>query len=116
MSAERISTCRMCAWQPNTWICGNQLIGNRKSPIKQAKIIGFGTLFALFTRRLTLDDAIKRVCERIGIQGRAIVWPYAEACMDVDKPHQLELMRDRPGETAASGSASKEEVSPQTGD
>jgi len=70
-----------------------QLIGNRKSPLKQAKIIGLGVLFALFTRQLTLDDAIKRVCKRIGIQGRAIVWPYAEACMDVDKPHQLELMR-----------------------
>ena len=52
-----------------------------------------GTLIALFTRRLTLEDAIRRVCERIGIQGRAIVWPYAEPCMDVDKPHQLELLR-----------------------
>lgn len=70
------------------------LIGSRKSPLKQAGIIGFGTLFALFTRRLTLEDAVRRVCERIGIQGRAIVWPYAEPCMDVDKPHQLELLRE----------------------
>src|SRR6185295_4260817 len=70
------------------------LIGSRKSPLKQAGIIGFGTLFALFTRRLTLEDAVRRVCDRIGIQGRAIVWPYAEPCMDVDKPNQLELMRE----------------------
>jgi hypothetical protein len=70
------------------------LIGSRKSPLKQASLIGFGTLFALFTRRLTLEDAVKRVCDRIGIQGRAIVWPYAEPCMDVDKPNQLELMRE----------------------
>ena len=69
------------------------LIGSRKSPLKQAGIIGFGTLFALFTRRLTLDDAVKRVCDRIGIKGRAIVWPHAEPCMDVDKPNQLELLR-----------------------
>jgi hypothetical protein len=64
------------------------LIGSRKSPLKQASLIGFGTLFALFTRRLTLEDAVRRVGERIGIKGRAIVWPYAEPCMDVDKPSQ----------------------------
>ena len=56
-------------------------------------MIGFGTLFQLFTRRLTLEEAVERVCQRIGIKGRAIVWPYAEPCMDVDKPHQLELLR-----------------------
>jgi choline kinase len=70
------------------------LIGTRKSPVKQAGIIGFGTLFQLLFRRLTLEDAVTRVTSRIGISGRAIVWPYAEPCMDVDKPHQLELMRE----------------------
>lgn len=70
------------------------LIGTRKSPLKQAGIIGFGTLFALFTRRLTLEDAVQRVSDRIGIKGRAIVWPYAEPCMDIDKPSQLELLRE----------------------
>ena len=70
------------------------LIGSRKSPLKQAGIIGLGTLFALFTRRLTLEDAVQRVCDRIGIKGRAIVWPYAEPCMDIDKPSQLELLRE----------------------
>ena len=69
------------------------LIGSRKSPLKQASLIGFGTLFALFTRRLTLEDAVRRVCERIGVKGRAIVWSHAEPCMDVDKPSQLELLR-----------------------
>lgn len=71
-----------------------QLIGNRKSPLKQAGIIGLGTLLLLFMRRLTLEDAVRRVSERIGIKGRAIVWSYAEPCMDVDKPHQLELLRE----------------------
>lgn len=70
------------------------LIGTRKSPLKQAGVIGFGTLFQLLFRRLTLEDAVTRVTARIGISGRAIVWPYAEACMDVDKPHQLELLRE----------------------
>ena len=85
-----ISHVRMATEHLDMW---EQLIGSRKSPLKQARIIGLGTLFALFTRQLTLEDAVKRVCSRIGIQGRAIVWSYAEPCMDVDKPHQLELMR-----------------------
>ena len=70
------------------------LIGNRKSPLKQAGIIGLGTLFALFTRQLTMEAAVSRVCNRIGIKGRAIVWSHAEPCMDVDKPHQLEMLRE----------------------
>ena len=81
---------RMATEHLDLW---ESLIGSRKSPLKQASIIGLGTLIALFTRRLTLDDAIRRVCERIGIKGRAIVWQHAEPCMDIDKPHQLELLR-----------------------
>jgi GTP:adenosylcobinamide-phosphate guanylyltransferase len=85
-----ITHVRMATEHLDMW---ESLIGTRKSPLKLASLIGFGTLFALFTRRLTLNDAVRRVCERIGIKGRAIVWPYAEPCMDVDKPHQLELLR-----------------------
>src|SRR5215213_6903912 len=81
---------RMATEHLDMW---ESLIGSRKSPLKQASLIGFGTLFALFTRRLTLEDALQRVCERIGINGRAIIWPHAEPCMDVDKPSQLELLR-----------------------
>jgi len=69
------------------------LIVRRKNPVSQAVVMGLVTSFLLVTRQLTLDDAVSRVCDRIGIKGRAIVWPYAEACMDVDKPHQLEMLR-----------------------
>ncbi len=70
-----------------------ELIGNRKSPLKQAATIGFDTLLLLALGRMTLVDAVERVTRRIGITGRAIVWEEAEPCMDVDKPHQLEIMR-----------------------
>jgi hypothetical protein len=85
-----ITHVRMATEHLDMW---ESLIGSRKSPLKSASLIGFGTLFALFTRRLTLEDAVRRVSERIGIKGRAIVWPHAEPCMDVDKPSQLELLR-----------------------
>ena len=70
-----------------------KLLGSRKSPLIQAAAIGYDTMLLMLFRQITLDDAVARVCARIGIQGRAIVWPWAEAGMDVDKPHQLELMR-----------------------
>lgn len=74
----------------DTW---EALIGNRKSPLRQAAVIGLDTLYRLWRRQFTLKQLEQRASERIGIKGRAIVWKHAEPCMDVDKPHQLELMR-----------------------
>ena len=71
----------------------DELIGKRKSPLKQAASIGFVTLFLLLTGKLSLNGAIERITKRLNITGRAIQWDYAEPAMDVDKPHQLELLR-----------------------
>jgi GTP:adenosylcobinamide-phosphate guanylyltransferase len=74
----------------DTW---KRLIDNRKNPFKQAAVFGYMTLFLLITRMIDADGAVKRLSERLKIKGRAIRWRYAEAGMDVDKPHQLEMMR-----------------------
>jgi GTP:adenosylcobinamide-phosphate guanylyltransferase len=74
----------------DTW---EALIGNRKSPLRQAAVIGLDTLYQLWRRKFTLKQLEQRASERIGMKGRAIIWQHAEPCMDVDKPHQLELMR-----------------------
>jgi hypothetical protein len=74
----------------DTW---EQLIGNRKNPFRQAAVIGLDTGFQFLTRQFTLQALTERASERIGIKGRAIIWPHAEPCMDVDKPRQLELLR-----------------------
>lgn len=71
-----------------------QLIGTRKSPLKQAAAIGWDILFKLFTRQIALQELVEKASARIGIKGRAIIWSQAEPCMDVDKPHQLEIMRE----------------------
>ena len=70
-----------------------QLIGNRKSPLRQASIIGLGTGWRLLTGQLTLEEGVERVSNGIGIRGRAIIWSQAEPAMDVDKPHQLAIVR-----------------------
>ena len=86
-----VSHVRMATDHLDMW---EQLIGNRKSPLRQASIIGLGTFFRVLTRSITLDELVDTVCKRIGIKGRAIQYPFAEPCMDVDKPHQLELLRE----------------------
>lgn len=70
-----------------------KLIASRKNVLKQAALIGYDTLFLLLLRGITLQDAVQRATRRLKITGRAIVCPYAEVGMDVDKPHQLELVR-----------------------
>lgn len=73
-----------------TW---EALIGNRKSPLRQAAVIGLDTLIRLWRKKFTLEELVQRASERIGVKGRAIIWDRAEPCMDVDKPHQLEILR-----------------------
>lgn len=85
-----ITHVRMATEHLDMW---ESLIGTRKSPLRQAGIIGLGTLFQVLTRSITLEDLIVKVSQRLGIKGRAIMWSHAEACMDVDKPHQLEMLR-----------------------
>lgn len=72
----------------------NELIQNRKNPLKQASMIGLGTLLQLAFGTLTLDDAVNRVCRRLGFSGKAFLLPYAEVGMDVDKPFQFKIMEN----------------------
>jgi len=75
----------------------DKLIEARKNPAAQASLLGFDIIFRFLFRQLTADDVIRRVAARLGLRGRALICPFAEVGMDVDKPHQLELMRSHLG-------------------
>jgi CTP:molybdopterin cytidylyltransferase MocA len=77
----------------------DRLIEARKNPAAQASLLGFDIIFRFVFRQLTADDVIRRVAARLGLRGRALICPFAEVGMDVDKPHQLELMRAHLGRT-----------------
>ncbi len=66
----------------------------RKSSLRLAALIGIDILFLLMLRRLTLDDAVRRVTQRLEITGRGLICPFPEIGMDIDKPYQLELARE----------------------
>ncbi len=67
------------------------LLAHRKSPVALARDVGLGLLLKLVTGRLTLPEAERRVGGLLGIRGRAVIFPYAEAGVDVDKPEDLLL-------------------------
>lgn len=70
-----------------------KVINSRKSPLAQAGLIGLDTLFQLLFRTVTLDDLVQRISDRLGIRGRGMVCPFPEIGMDIDKPHQLDILR-----------------------
>jgi GTP:adenosylcobinamide-phosphate guanylyltransferase len=66
----------------------------RKSPLKQAALVGFDTALLLLTGQLTLEKAETNIMKKLNFTGKAILCPFAEVGMDVDKPFQLEIMRE----------------------
>lgn len=70
-----------------------KIIAARKNVFKQAALVGYDTLILLLLRAITLQQAVDTVTKRLKVTGRAIVCPFAEIGMDIDKPHQLEIVR-----------------------
>ncbi len=70
-----------------------RIVASRKSPLKQAALLGWRVLLGVLLRRLTLDEAARLASERMKLAGTAVLSPYAELAMDVDKPEHLELVR-----------------------
>lgn len=81
---------RLVTTNDEVWI---KLVSARKNALKQAALLGFDTLFLLLLHAITMEAAVKKVTKRLNITGRAILCPYAEVGMDIDKPHQLEILR-----------------------
>ncbi len=71
----------------------NRMEAARKNPLMTAALVGFDTLFLILFRLVDLDGAVKSAANSLKLNLRAIVSPYAEIAMDVDKPHQLEILR-----------------------
>jgi GTP:adenosylcobinamide-phosphate guanylyltransferase len=78
-----------------------RIIAARKNAFKQASLIGYDTLLLLLLRQIDLSHAVERVTRRLNLSAQALVSPYAEIGMDVDKPSQLEMLRADLAESAS---------------
>jgi hypothetical protein len=72
----------------------------RKNTFQQLRLLGFTTIIKFLFRRLTLQDLLGVIRHRFDLVGEPVPLPFAEAGMDVDKPHQLaqveEYLRTHP--------------------
>lgn len=65
---------------------------DRKAPWRLARAFGPMLLAAYLLRLATLQQAMRLVSRRLGIEVAAIAMPMAEASIDVDKPADLDLV------------------------
>lgn len=71
----------------------NRAIEVRKRPWRLVRILGIIPLMRFVAGRLSISE-VEQMGERIlGIRCKAVVSPYAEHGMDVDKPFQLAIVR-----------------------
>ncbi|MEQ8355226.1 MAG: NTP transferase domain-containing protein [Kiloniellaceae bacterium] len=70
------------------WLRAEQ---QRKRPWRIAAVFGPALLLGYLLRRYSLDEALDRISERLGMKIAAVKMPFAEAAIDVDKPEDLEL-------------------------
>jgi hypothetical protein len=70
-----------------------KLVKYRKKPIRLAACIGWSVLIRYLIGMLSLENAEKAVSKMVGVKGTAIVSPYPEIGIDVDKYSDLELAR-----------------------
>lgn len=64
---------------------------HRKRPWRLVAAIGPTLLFRFLIGRLTIEAALDHLSARIGAKTKAVIMPFAEAAIDVDKPDDLEL-------------------------
>lgn len=68
-----------------------RLVERRKNPLAIARLFGLNLVLRYIIGRLTIQAAEKRFYEVTQIKGKAVISPYAEVGVDVDKPSDLEL-------------------------
>jgi len=69
-----------------------KLAAARKNIVKQASLIGLNTLTLLLLRQLDLHEAERKISRRLDISGKALLCPFPEIGMDVDKPFQYDII------------------------
>lgn len=65
----------------------------RKKPWRLAAMLGWKFVIQLLTRSARLQELEDRATALLGVQAKALVMPYPEIGIDVDKPEDLKLVR-----------------------
>ncbi|MBL8094872.1 MAG: NTP transferase domain-containing protein [Anaerolineales bacterium] len=69
-----------------------RIIDSRKNVLAQAQLVGFDVLLLGALGLLPVTWAQDRIRARLGVRGRVLICPHAEAGMDVDRPDHLAVV------------------------
>lgn len=69
------------------------LTGSRKNYLDQARMLGFGFIIRFLLRMMTVYEAAERAAPKANLNGRVVNTRFAELGMDLDKPHQYEIIK-----------------------
>ena len=64
----------------------------RKKPLRLAAMLGWGVLWRLLCRRLSVADAAAAVSRLLGVRSQAVITEHAELGADVDRVADLQAM------------------------
>lgn len=70
-----------------------QVEADRKRPWRIVRRLGPGLLLRYLIGRLTLNDAVRHLGRRAGVEAAVVATPHGLAAVDVDKPADLDLVR-----------------------
>lgn len=73
-----------------------ELFARRKNPLAMGQLFGLGFLWLLLTGRAPLALIEQRVSTALRGKFRALITEHAEIAVDIDKPSDYALFRDRP--------------------
>lgn len=95
LGQDRVSGCNLFAVMNEKGLSvfdiWHDLEKNRKKPWKLVAAFGIGPLLSFLLGRLTLAGAFEQMSQRLGFTIKAVLMPFAEAAIDVDKPQDHAL-------------------------
>lgn len=69
------------------------LTGSRKNYLAQAQMLGLSFIIRFLLRLMTVDEAAEHARRRMNLNARVVVTRFAELGMDLDKPHQYDIIK-----------------------
>lgn len=67
--------------------------GARKNYFQQIRLIGWSFIFRFLLRQITVHQAAVEVSAKANLDGQVVSTKYAELGMDLDKPHQYDIIK-----------------------
>lgn len=69
------------------------LTSSRKNYLEQVRMFGYGYVIKFLLRQMTVYEAAEEATQKLNLIARVVSTSFAELGMDLDKPHQYEMIK-----------------------